>query len=152
MVKDVENWSKTFITDNNESGAGSDSETKCQSYQWKLQTQPRPKKAQSKIMSTVFFFNYEETAKEYYLEVLKRFRDVVRGKRPQRRLASSSRSCTYAFSEFVQISHSSCLSTIIQSRYSPMFWLFPKLNIPSIDSTVSKKSRKWDEAVSKLAF
>lgn len=78
---------------------GYDVETKTQSSQWKLPTEPRPKKARQvrsnvKVLLTVFFdYNgivYHEflpqgqtVTKEYYLSVLRRLREAIRRKRPE---------------------------------------------------------------------
>ena len=77
---------------------GYDPETKVQSSQWKHATSPRPKKARHarsnvKAMLTVLFYSRgvvhhkyapqgQNINKEYYLEVLRRFLDAVRHKRP----------------------------------------------------------------------
>ncbi|UYV79128.1 hypothetical protein LAZ67_17001194 [Cordylochernes scorpioides] len=77
---------------------GYDVETKAQSSQWKLPHEPRPKKARQvrsnvKVLLTVFFdcrgvVHHEflpqgRTAnKEYYLQVMRNFREAIRQKRP----------------------------------------------------------------------
>lgn len=78
---------------------GYDPETKQQSSQWKTPGSPRPKKARQvrskiKVMLLVFFdadgiVHHEYTPqgqtvnKEFYLDVMRRLREVVRRKRPQ---------------------------------------------------------------------
>jgi hypothetical protein len=75
-----------------------DPEPKVQSSQWKHSSPPKPKKAQRmqskvKVLLTVFFdyrgivhHSYapegQTINKEYYLEVIRHLRDVVRRKRP----------------------------------------------------------------------
>ena len=76
-----------------------DPESKCHSAQWKHATSPRPKKAkmsrsQEKAMVIPFFDSQglihvewapqgQTVNKEYYLNVLKRYREKMRKKRPQ---------------------------------------------------------------------
>ena len=79
---------------------GYDPETKQQSSQWKTPASPRPKKARQvksnvKVMMVVFFDEagvvhheyapHGQTVNQtYYLEVLRRLRDAVRRKRPEK--------------------------------------------------------------------
>lgn len=79
---------------------GYDPETKSQSSQWKSPSSPRPKKARMsrsnvKAMLTVFFdydgiIHYEfappgqTVTQHYYLEVLRRLREKIRRKRPEK--------------------------------------------------------------------
>jgi hypothetical protein len=90
-----------IITDEETWIYGYDPETKAKSSVWKYPSPPRPKKAcevgsKTKVLLTVFFpdqdvFVHAEfipagqtVNKEYYLQILRRLRDAVRRKRPEK--------------------------------------------------------------------
>ncbi|UYV76531.1 hypothetical protein LAZ67_14001018 [Cordylochernes scorpioides] len=97
-VRDDPNFLQRFITGDEAWVYGYDVETKAQSSQWKLPHEPRPKKARQvrsnvKVLLTVFFdcrgvVHHEflpqgrTVKKEYYLQVMRNFREAIRQKRP----------------------------------------------------------------------
>ena len=131
-----------------------DPETKRQSSQWKHAGSPRPKKARqskstNKLLMIPFFFDSTgmiyihwvptglTVNKEYYVEVLREFRQRFLGKRP-----ALFKSGQWHFHQDNAPVHSSILvtdyltkmgiKTVRQPPYSPDlapcdFWLFPKL-------------------------
>ena len=130
-----------------------DQETKWQSYQWKHAGSPRPKKARQsksthKLLMIPFFHSIgmiymhwvptgQTVNKEYYAEVLREFREIFLGKRPQ-----VFKSGQWHFHQDNAPVHNSILvtdyltkmgiKTVPQPSYSPDFapcdfWLFPKL-------------------------
>lgn len=158
MVNNDENLLKKIINDDESWVYGYDPETKRQSSQWKLSSEPRPKKARqsrSNVKSLLIVFFYCEGVvhheyaprgqtinKEYYLEVLKRLRDAIRRKRHQ--LWSSG---DWLLHHDNVPAHASNLvqqyltkHKVVQLRqppYSPDvapcdFWLFPRLKMPLI--------------------
>jgi hypothetical protein len=94
-----ENFLKTIATGDETWVYGYDNETKVQSSQWVGQGSPRPKKARMsqsnmKVMLVVFFdwqgvIHYEFVPRgqivneEFYVAVLKRWKEAVRRNRPQ---------------------------------------------------------------------
>ncbi|UYV61773.1 hypothetical protein LAZ67_1006451 [Cordylochernes scorpioides] len=97
-VRDDPNLLQRVITGVEAWVYGYDVETKAQSFQWKLPHEPRPKKARQvrsnvKVLLTVFsdcrgvmhheFLPQGRTVnKEYYLQVMRNLREVIRQKRP----------------------------------------------------------------------
>ncbi|UYV77389.1 hypothetical protein LAZ67_15000823 [Cordylochernes scorpioides] len=97
-VRDDLNLLQRVITGDEAWVYGYDVETKAQSSQWKLPHEPRPKKARQvrsnvKVLLTVFFdcrgvVHHEflpqcrTVNKEYYLQVMRNLREVIRQKRP----------------------------------------------------------------------
>ncbi|UYV72603.1 hypothetical protein LAZ67_10000016 [Cordylochernes scorpioides] len=97
-VRDDPNLLQRVITGDEAWVYGYDVETKAQSSQWKLPHEPRPKKARQvrsnvKVLLTVFFdcrgvVHHEflpqgrTVNKEYYLQVMRNFREAIRQKRP----------------------------------------------------------------------
>ncbi|UYV79064.1 hypothetical protein LAZ67_17000978 [Cordylochernes scorpioides] len=97
-VRDDPNLLQRVITGDEAWVYGYDVETKAQSSQWKLPHKPRPKKARQvrsnvKVLLTVFFdcrgvVHHEflpqgrTVNKEYYLQVMRNFRQEIRQKRP----------------------------------------------------------------------
>ncbi|UYV62215.1 hypothetical protein LAZ67_1008243 [Cordylochernes scorpioides] len=97
-VRDDPNLLQRVITGDEAWVYGYDVETKAQSSQWKLQHEPRPKKARQvrsnvKVLLTVFFdcrgvVHHEflpqgrTVNKEYCLQVMRNFREAIRQKRP----------------------------------------------------------------------
>ncbi|UYV72599.1 HELQ, partial [Cordylochernes scorpioides] len=98
FVRDDPNLLQRVITGDEAWVYGYDVETKAQSSQWKLPHEPRPKKARQvrsnvKVLLTVFFdcrgvVHHEflpqgrTVNKEYYLQVMRNFREAIRQKRP----------------------------------------------------------------------
>ncbi|UYV82794.1 hypothetical protein LAZ67_22000882 [Cordylochernes scorpioides] len=96
-VRDDPNLLQRVITGDEAWVYGYDVETKAQSSQWKLPHEPRPKKARQvrsnvKVLLTVFFdcrgvVHHEflpqgrTVNKEYYLQVMRNFREAIRQKR-----------------------------------------------------------------------
>ena len=111
---------KNTVTDDASWVYGYDPETKQQSSQWKGRTSPRPKKgrkvrSKTEVMLLAFFDSegivHHEYApdgqkinKELYVEVLRRLRESVRRKRPEKmaewRLDPEPRQCTRAHFTF----------------------------------------------------
>ncbi|UYV73503.1 hypothetical protein LAZ67_10003842 [Cordylochernes scorpioides] len=97
-VRDDPNLLQRVITGDEAWVYGYDVETKAQSSQWKLQHEPRPKKARQvrsnvKVLLTVFFdcrgvVHHEflpqgrTVNKEYYLQFMRNLREAIRQKRP----------------------------------------------------------------------
>ncbi|UYV63421.1 hypothetical protein LAZ67_2004019 [Cordylochernes scorpioides] len=97
-VRNDPNLLQRVITGNEAWVYGYDVETKAQSSQWKLPHETRPKKARQvrsnvKVLLTVFFdcrgvVHHEflpqgrTVNKEYYLQVMRNFREAIRQKRP----------------------------------------------------------------------
>ncbi|UYV85044.1 hypothetical protein LAZ67_X004391 [Cordylochernes scorpioides] len=97
-VRDDPNLLQRVITGDEAWVYGYDVETKAQSSQWKLPHEPRPKKARQvrsnvKVLLTVFFdcrgvVHHEflpqgrTVNKEYYLQVMRNFREAIRQKSP----------------------------------------------------------------------
>ncbi|UYV68017.1 hypothetical protein LAZ67_5002806 [Cordylochernes scorpioides] len=97
-VRDDPNLLQRVITGDEVWVYGYDVDTKAQSSQWKLPHEPRPKKARRvrsnvKVLLTVFFdcrgvVHHEflpqsrTVNKEYYLQVMRNFREAIRQKRP----------------------------------------------------------------------
>ncbi|UYV75811.1 hypothetical protein LAZ67_13001424 [Cordylochernes scorpioides] len=97
-VRDDPNLLQRVITGDEAWVYGYDVETKAQSSQWKLPQEPRPKKARQvrsnvKVLLTVFFDcrvvvhhqflpQGRTVNKEYYLQVMRDFREAIRQKRP----------------------------------------------------------------------
>ncbi|UYV73990.1 JRKL, partial [Cordylochernes scorpioides] len=97
-VRDDPNLLQRVITGDEAWVYGYDVETKAQSSQWKLPHEPRPKKARQvrsnvKVLLPVFFdcrgvVHHEflpqgrTVNKEYYLQVMRNLREVIRQKRP----------------------------------------------------------------------